>query len=99
MYFLTIIAFIFLAFLLCVVVLVQEGKAGGLGTAFGGGDTSDSLFGTATPDILKKITGYLATGFILFCIVLSLWTQSLSRHQVRTALPQETQETIVPEDN
>ena len=94
MYFLTIVAFIFLCFLLCLVVLVQEGKAGGLGTAFGGSDSSDSLFGTATPDILKKITGYLATAFILLCVVLSLWTQALSRHQVSSMTPQET---VVPE--
>jgi preprotein translocase subunit SecG len=73
--------FLFLSFVLCVTILVQEGKGGGLGASFGGGEASDSLFGTATPEILKKFTAWLAVAFVATCILLSFWTSSLSRRQ------------------
>jgi preprotein translocase subunit SecG len=79
LYFVAIAGFLFISLLLCLVVLVQEGKGGGLGTSLGGGDTSDSVFGTSTPEVLKSITGWLAVGFITFCLVLSFWTSSLER--------------------
>lgn len=82
LYFFFITAFILLCFLLCLLVLVQEGKGGGLGTTFGASDSSDSLFGTSTPEILKKVTGYFATAFVVLCLFLSFWTASLARHNV-----------------
>lgn len=89
LYSVAIFLFLFLCFLLCVSILVQEGKGGGLGASFGGGDSSDSLFGTATPDILKKITGYFAIAFIGSCVILSFWTASLDRQIVATPEPVE----------
>lgn len=77
-YYTAIFIFLFVCFLLCAVILMQEGKGGGLGASFGG-DAGDSLFGTSTADILRKFTAYMAAIFIGFCIVLSVWTMSQGR--------------------
>ena len=82
LYSVTIFLFLFMCFFLCVAILIQEGKGGGLGASFGGGEGSDSLFGTATPDILKKVTAWLAIAFVATCVILSFWTASLSRNSV-----------------
>lgn len=76
--------FIALCAILCLVILVQESKSLGLGASFGG-DPGDSLFGTSTADVLKKFTVYLATIFMIGCVVLSLWTSALGRKSVPTA--------------
>jgi len=59
---------------------MQESKSLGLGSAFGG-DSSNSLFGTSTADVLKKFTGYLATIFIASSLILSIWTSSMKSSQ------------------
>jgi len=51
----------------------------GLGASFGGGDSSDALFGTSTAQVLKRFTAVLAVIFLASCVVLSLWTASLGR--------------------
>lgn len=89
-YSLSLFVFLFLCVLLCFLVLIQEGKGGGLGASFGGGDASDSMFGTSTPDILKKMTAYLATAFLLFCLILSFWTASVARSHGRFSALDET---------
>ncbi len=53
----------------------------GLGASFGG-DSSDSLFGTSTADVVKKLTGYLAVIFLSSCILLSLWTNNIGRKRI-----------------
>lgn len=78
LYFLVITLFMILCVLLCFVVLIQESKSSGLGASFGG-DTTDSLFGTSTADVLKKFTAWLGGIFLLSCVILSLWTAALSR--------------------
>jgi preprotein translocase subunit SecG len=74
--------FLFIFLLLCVLtiftILIQDAKSMGLGASFGG-DSSDSLFGTATADVLKKFTAYLIFIFMVSSLVLSLWTSSLGR--------------------
>ena len=89
----TIFLFLFLCFILSVTILIQEGKGGNLGASFGGGDASDSLFGTATPEILKKVTAWLAIAFVAACMLLSFWTASLSRNQL-SRLPQNNTEIV-----
>lgn len=84
-YHLFLFLFLVISFLLCFFILIQESKSTGLGASFGG-DTGDSLFGTSTPAILKKITGYLACAFLIGCVVLSLWTSSLSRARSKNQL-------------
>ena len=83
-YFLAIALFMLLCVLLCFVILIQESKSTGLGASFGG-DTGDSLFGTATADVLKKFTAWLALIFFVSCVLLSLWTTALGRSKSRAA--------------
>ncbi|MEX0961960.1 MAG: preprotein translocase subunit SecG [Simkaniaceae bacterium] len=85
LFYFSIILFLLLAGILALVILVQESKSLGLGASFGGGDSSDSLFGTSTADILKKFTRSLAVLFIIGCVGLSLWSSSIGR--VRQAVP------------
>ena len=80
LYFFAIALFILLCFVLCFVIMIQEGKSQGLGASFGGA-ASDSLFGTSTADVLKTFTGWLAAIFLLSCIILSLWTTSMGSGQ------------------
>jgi len=83
-YYLAIALFMVLCVLLCFVILIQESKSAGLGASFGG-DTSDSMFGTSTADVLKKFTGYLAVIFLASCVILSFWTESLARSKTEAA--------------
>jgi len=85
-YFLTIALFMLLCVVTCFVVLIQESKSTGLGASFGG-DAGDSLFGTATADVLKTFTAWLAVIFLVTCVLLSLWTTSLGRTKMNAAPP------------
>ncbi len=78
LYYLFLSVYLIVTALLCAVILVQENKSLGLGAAFGGGDVSNSLFGTDTAAVIKKLTAWLAAIFFVGCIILSLWTSSLS---------------------
>lgn len=78
LYFTAIMLFVLLCIVLCFVILIQESKSSGLGASFGGA-ASDSLFGTSTADVLKKITAWLAFVFFASCIILSLWTSAMGR--------------------
>ena len=86
LYYLFLFLFLFVSLILCLVILVQESKSSGLGATFGGGgaDAGDSLFGASTPEVLKKITAYLAVIFLGGCIVLSMWTGTLSRRATKS---------------
>ncbi|MCB1111055.1 MAG: preprotein translocase subunit SecG [Chlamydiia bacterium] len=83
LYFLAIGMFLIVCFVLCFVILIQESKTTGLGASFGG-ETTDSLFGTATADVLKKFTGWMALIFLAACVVLSMWTSAMGRSQHAT---------------
>lgn len=78
LFYITLFIFLFAAIILCAAILVQEAKSLGLGASFGG-DTSDSLFGTSTADVLKRFTAYLSAAFLIACLGLSLWTSALGR--------------------
>lgn len=86
LYFLTITLFLILCAVLCFVVLIQESKSTGLGASFGG-DTTDSLFGTSTADVLKKITAWLAVIFLTSCLILSMWTAAMARSRTSSNTP------------
>lgn len=77
-YYLFLFLFLFVCLILCAVILMQESKSSGLGASFGG-DTGDSLFGTSTPEVLKKFTAYLVVIFLAGCVILSLWTGAMGR--------------------
>lgn len=89
-FYFAIILFLILCAILCFVILIQESKTTGLGASFGG-DTTDSLFGTSTADVLKQFTAWVAAIFLMSCLLLSLWTQSMARIQAESSvsLPSE----------
>jgi preprotein translocase subunit SecG len=76
--------FLLIAVVLCFVVLIQESKSLGLGASFGG-ESGESMFGTSTADVLKKFTGWVAVFFLVGSIFLSIWSESGSNGQVRSA--------------
>ncbi len=90
----SLIVFILVAVVLCMVILVQESKSMGLGASFGG-DSGESLFGTSTADVLKKITSVLAATFMILCVVLSLWTSAVQRKR-NIVIPTPTVEEAQP---
>jgi peptide deformylase len=79
-YYFALITFILVTVLLCCVILIQENKSLGLGASFGG-DAGNSLFGTSTATVIKKLTAWLAVIFFVGCILLSLWTSALGRSE------------------
>lgn len=80
LYYLFLFLFVIASLLMCVVILMQESKSSGLGASFGS-DSGDSLFGASTPEVLKKMTAYLAVVFLGGCILLSFWTKSLAKQE------------------
>ncbi|CDZ80603.1 preprotein translocase subunit SecG [Candidatus Rubidus massiliensis] len=84
LYFFAIFLFLLLCVLLCFIILMQESKSSGLGSSFGG-DASESVFGTSTADVLKKITAWMAAIFLASCIILSMWTTAIGRNNVSRA--------------
>lgn len=78
LFILSIFLFLLLCGMLCLIVLIQESKSLGLGASFGG-EPGESLFGTSTAAVLKKITAWLACIFAISSIFLSVWTSHVSR--------------------
>ena len=91
LFYILIFLFLLLSVILCFVILIQEAKSLGLGASFGG-DTSDSLFGTSTAEVLKKFTAILSGAFLIGCLLLSLWSASLGRKTERASYPIEIQQ-------
>src|SRR5271156_4102529 len=88
LFYILIFLFLLLSVILCFVILIQEAKSLGLGASFGG-DTSDSLFGTSTAEVLKRFTAILSGVFLIGCLILSLWSGSLGRRAVTSFTPIE----------
>jgi preprotein translocase subunit SecG len=84
LFYLAIVAFFFVCVALAFLILIQESKSLGFGASFGG-DAGASLFGTSTPQVLKKITAMLAIVFFAGCLVLSYWAQGISHQEVSQA--------------
>jgi preprotein translocase subunit SecG len=85
-FYLFLFLFVCIAAVVCFVVLIQESKSLGLGASFGG-DPGDSVFGTSTAAVLKKITAYLGVVFVILCVILSLWTSTMARNKARLIPP------------
>jgi preprotein translocase subunit SecG len=66
--------FVIVCVLLCLVILIQSDKGGGISSAFGGGlSGASALLGTQdTANILTKGTWWLAGIFGALCLILSL---------------------------
>lgn len=92
-YYLAITLFLILSIILCFVILIQESKSTGLGASFGG-ESSESMFGTSTADVLKQFTAWLAVAFFISCVLLSLWTSALGRTGANSDNPSFTMERL-----
>jgi preprotein translocase subunit SecG len=69
------IVYVFVCLFLILVVLLQSGKGGGLGSAFGGGGTGQQIFGGAgAGNLLTRLTAVFAFTFM----ALSVWLAFLS---------------------
>ncbi len=92
LYYLFLFLFLLVAVVLCFVILIQESKSSGLGASFGG-DSGESLFGTSTPEVLKKITAWLSVIFLGGCVLLSVWTGAMGRSKTKSEPTTEIIET------
>lgn len=63
--------FIIVCVLLIIVVLLQKGRGGGLGAAFGG--LGSSAFGTRVGDVFTWVTIVLTVAFLLLAIGTTMW--------------------------
>ncbi|WP_172674147.1 preprotein translocase subunit SecG [Syntrophomonas palmitatica] len=64
---------IIFAIALIVVIILQPGKSAGLSGSISGG--SEAFFGSKSKgvdELLSKITGYIAAGFMIITLVLTL---------------------------
>ena len=63
---------IIVAFLLVLVIMVQNPKGGGVDATFGGSQ-ANQMFGAAkSTDFIEKVTWYLAIALFVLCIITSL---------------------------
>lgn len=80
---------ILVSLFLCLVVLAQKSKDGGMGAALGGG-AAEAAFGAETSNVLSKSTIYSAVLFFILAFVLYLgriYERSHARDTAGNALP------------
>src|SRR5215471_17994 len=73
------IVHIFVCAVLMFVVLLQQGRGGGLGAAFGGGAASQVFGGRGAGNILTRATAICATTFMLTSVALAYRSSSQDR--------------------
>ncbi|HDS85139.1 MAG TPA: preprotein translocase subunit SecG [Phycisphaerales bacterium] len=85
-----------LAVALIMIVLIQKGRGGGLGAAFGGGG-ANSLLGTKTGDFLTWVTICLVSLFLLGAVVMGKFMRPRETTLAPAATPQtQSQMPAVP---
>ena len=77
---------IFVAVVLILIVLLQKGRGGGLGGAFGGAGTG-SLLGTKTGDFLTWVTVALVVLFLLLAVVMAKFYRPTSSKALEASSP------------
>ncbi len=86
------IAHISVSFFLIIIVLLQHGKGADAGAAFGGGGSSQSLFGSEGPvPLLNKITTASAIVFMVTSVSLAYISSTSSTGSMMDVVPQATQ--------
>jgi preprotein translocase subunit SecG len=85
--------FVVVCILLCLLVLIQSDKGGGISGAIGGGLAgASSMFGTQdTANVLTKLTAGFATGFMGLCIVMSLFLSHPTGKQSKSQLKERAE--------
>ena len=85
------VAHISVSLFLIVIVLLQHGKGADAGAAFGGGGSSQSLFGSEGPvSLLNKITTASAIVFMVTSVSLAYLSSTSSTGSMMNAVPQAT---------
>ena len=69
--------FVLLSVGLILIILLQKGRGGGLGAAFGGGGAG-SLLGTKTGDFLTWVTIALVAGFLVLAVLMGKYMRPKS---------------------
>ncbi len=83
------IAHVAVCFFLIVIVLLQHGKGADAGAAFGGGGSSQSLFGSEGPvPLLNKITTASAIVFMVTSVSLAYISSTSSTGSLMNVVPQ-----------
>jgi preprotein translocase subunit SecG len=80
--------FVVVCILLCLLILIQSDKGGGISGAIGGGLAgASSMFGTQdTANVLTKLTTGFAAAFGGLCIIMSLFLSHPSAQQQKSML-------------
>ena len=85
------VAHVSVSLFLIIIVLLQHGKGADAGAAFGGGGSSQSLFGSEGPvPLLNKITTASAIFFMVTSVSLAYLSSTSSTGSMMSAVPQET---------
>ena len=85
------VAHISVSLFLIIIVLLQHGKGADAGAAFGGGGSSQSLFGSEGPvPLLNKITTASAIVFMLTSVSLAYISSTSSTGSMMNVVPQAT---------
>ena len=88
--------FLICAVALILIILVQKGRGGGLGAAFGGGLAS-GLLGTKTGDFLTWVTIVLVGIFLTLAVVMAkFYKPSVSGFDTDQQQPQTSQQPAAP---
>lgn len=81
--------FVLTCMALILIVLLQKGRGGGLGAAFGGGGAG-SLLGTKTGDVLTWITICLVAFFLVLAVLLGKFLRPKGASDLGTPMQQAT---------
>ncbi|MEM7158360.1 MAG: preprotein translocase subunit SecG [Myxococcota bacterium] len=91
------IVYVFVTFVLILVVLLQAGKGGGLGTALGGGASQGVFGGGGGADFLAKLTQGLAAAFMLCAVYLAYASAHTGSDRLKDA-SDDTKKEVFGED-
>jgi preprotein translocase subunit SecG len=86
--------FVLLCIGLILIILLQKGRGGGLGAAFGGGGAG-SLLGTKTGDFLTWVTIALVAGFLVLAVLMGKFMRpSVSTSTLAAPAPAAAEQTL-----
>ena len=75
-YYLIVALYVLVCLFLIGVILLQQGKGGDIANAFGGGGSSQAVFGARSgATLLTRATSVLAALFVVLSMVLTAWGQ------------------------
>ena len=98
-YYIVTSAYVLSCFLLVLVVLLQQGKGGGIAGAFGGG-SSQTAFGARTgATVLSRATSVLAVLFMVGAILIAILRQGGGTSVIGGREPQQSAPASVPVDS